>query len=168
MYHQIKNDIIKAMDRGEVTLAVMTDFSKAFDTVDFEILIQKLLPLLKKLKAYLSKLSVSSIRFCVNKTTGYQWSASRKHPGPVLFNIYIYDMKSKTAAECVQYADDTNVLQNWSEETKPVFNAKKTKSNAVFHQTNGGKASSVYFRNKIFEWQTNRTRYIIQTLGNYL
>jgi len=79
---KIKNDIIKAMDRGEVTLAVMTDCSKAFDTVDFEILIQKLLPLLKKLKAYLSKLSVSSspIRFCVNKTTSYQWSASRKHP----------------------------------------------------------------------------------------
>jgi len=30
---KIKNDIIKAIDRGEVTLAVMADFSKAFDTV---------------------------------------------------------------------------------------------------------------------------------------
>jgi len=59
-------------------------------------------------------------------------------------------MKTKTAAECVQYADDTsiyrhskpkqlkecadqvntdiNVLQNWSEETNLVFNAKTTKS----------------------------------------
>ena len=37
-----KNDILKAMNRGEITLAVLVDFSKAFDTVDFEILMKKL------------------------------------------------------------------------------------------------------------------------------
>ena len=39
---KIKNDILKAMNRGEVTLAVLADFSKAFDTVDFETLMKKL------------------------------------------------------------------------------------------------------------------------------
>ena len=39
---KIKDDIVKAMNRGEITLAVMIDFSKAFDTVDFETLIRKL------------------------------------------------------------------------------------------------------------------------------
>jgi len=39
---KIKDDIIKAMDQGEITLSVMADFSKAFDTVDFEILLKKL------------------------------------------------------------------------------------------------------------------------------
>ena len=31
----IRDDIIKDMKRGEITLAVMADFSKAFDTVAF-------------------------------------------------------------------------------------------------------------------------------------
>ena len=31
---KLKDDIIKVMGSGEVTLAVMTDFLKAFDTID--------------------------------------------------------------------------------------------------------------------------------------
>lgn len=32
----IRDDIPKAMNRGEVTIAIMQDFSKAFDTVVYE------------------------------------------------------------------------------------------------------------------------------------
>ncbi|CAB4045526.1 Hypothetical predicted protein, partial [Paramuricea clavata] len=39
---KFKDDITKAMKKGEITLAIFADFSKAFDTVDFEILISKL------------------------------------------------------------------------------------------------------------------------------
>lgn len=39
---KIIDNIIKAMNRGEITLAVMADFSKEFDTVDFETLTRKL------------------------------------------------------------------------------------------------------------------------------
>ena len=38
---KIKDDIVKAMNRGEITLAVMADFTKAFDTVDIETLTRK-------------------------------------------------------------------------------------------------------------------------------
>ena len=38
----IRDDIPKAMNRGEVTIAVMEDFSKAFDTVVYETFLCKL------------------------------------------------------------------------------------------------------------------------------
>ena len=36
---KMKDDILNALEKGEVTIAVLTDFSKAFDTVDYTILI---------------------------------------------------------------------------------------------------------------------------------
>ena len=39
---KIRDDILNALDRVEVTIAVTTDFSKAFDTVDCFTLIRKL------------------------------------------------------------------------------------------------------------------------------
>ena len=39
---QIRDDIINAMKKGEVTLTAFTDFSKAFDTVDYFVIIRKL------------------------------------------------------------------------------------------------------------------------------
>ena len=38
---KIRDDILKSMDRGEVTLSIMADYSKAFDTVDYETLTEK-------------------------------------------------------------------------------------------------------------------------------
>ena len=38
----ITHDILKAMNRGEVTIAIMEDFSKAFDTVVCETFLCKL------------------------------------------------------------------------------------------------------------------------------
>ena len=39
---RICDDIIKAMKKGEVTLIAFADFSKAFDTVDYSVVIRKL------------------------------------------------------------------------------------------------------------------------------
>ena len=36
----IRDDMPKAMNRGEVTIAIMEDFSKAFDTVVYETSVQ--------------------------------------------------------------------------------------------------------------------------------
>lgn len=41
----MRDDILKAMKRGEITLAVMADFSRAFDTVAFEKVLSKLHPM---------------------------------------------------------------------------------------------------------------------------
>ena len=38
----VRDDIIRAMSKGEVTMAVLADFSKAFDTVAYEIVLNKL------------------------------------------------------------------------------------------------------------------------------
>ena len=40
---KLRDGILNAQGRGEVTIAVLTYFSKAFDTVDFAALLQKLL-----------------------------------------------------------------------------------------------------------------------------
>ena len=39
---QIRDDIIRAMKKGEVTLITFADFSKAFDTVDYSEVLRKL------------------------------------------------------------------------------------------------------------------------------
>lgn len=38
---RLKDDSVKAMNKSEVTLAVMADFSKAFDTVNYDTMIQR-------------------------------------------------------------------------------------------------------------------------------
>lgn len=39
---KLRDDILKAMSRGEVTVAVFADYSKAFDTIDYATLLRKL------------------------------------------------------------------------------------------------------------------------------
>ena len=39
---KLRNDIERAMKSGEVTLAVFVDFSEAYDTIDFHVLIHKM------------------------------------------------------------------------------------------------------------------------------
>ena len=38
----MRDDIIHAMSKGEVTMAILADFSKAFDTVAYETVLKKL------------------------------------------------------------------------------------------------------------------------------
>ena len=38
----IRDDILRAMKRGEVTIADLADFSKAFDTVAYQTVLSKL------------------------------------------------------------------------------------------------------------------------------
>ena len=118
---KLKDDILKAMKKGEITLAVFTDYSKAFDTVDFRILLKKLYDLgfptdfLLWIHSYLygrkqfvqiddRKSGLLPVSFGVPQGSIL---------GPVLFNLYMADLQNgKFDCNYLQYADDTSLYQH--------------------------------------------------------
>ena len=116
----MRDDIIAAMNKGEITISVIADFSKAFDTVAYETVLQKLHQFgfskhaLKWLASYLSerkqfvqiddrKSSELEVAFVVPQGSIL---------GPVLFNLYVNDLAKNlpTAVKAHQYADDTTLF----------------------------------------------------------
>ena len=107
-------------NRSEVTLSIMADFSKAFDTVDFEILLNKLHKLNFSKSALMTLASYLSNRnqfVQVNDAVSEMLTVTHGVPqgsilGPVLFNIYVHDLSTNTEAECIQYTDDTSLYRH--------------------------------------------------------
>lgn len=140
-----------------LTLGIFIDFSKAFDSTNYETLFSKLehygFPgiTLKLIKSYLQHR-----KHCV--AIGSKLSSARSLTqgvpqgsvlGPVLFNLYINDITNITKlAQFVVYADDTSlffqspdivhlvnvantslsILQKWSDLNSLPINTKKTKA----------------------------------------
>ena len=113
---KIRNDITGAMNKGEVTLAAFLDYSKAFDTVDYKILLTKLRRIGFSNKAAMLMLSYLSDRRQFveidDKKSDFgtvlfgvpQGSIL----GPVLFNLYTVDLQDNVdGGNTNQYADDT-------------------------------------------------------------
>ena len=154
---KMRDDILNAMNKGEVTLSILADFRKTFDTVDYTVLIKKL-----------SKLNMSPeflhliLRYISDRSKYVQIDSNKSRHGkinfsvpqgsllgPILFNIYVSDMKNDFDSPCIQSADDTNfykhckvseipqsiaTLKNaaksiyaWSRDNNFVFNPPKTK-----------------------------------------
>ena len=118
----IRDDIIKAMNRGEVTIMVFADFSKAFDTVHFDIIIRKL---------HLMGFSTQFLRWMMSYLTERQQYVQIDDKksgklytnfgvpqgsilGLVLFNLYVADLADElgTVCNCHQYADDTTIYNS--------------------------------------------------------
>ena len=153
---EIVNDITEAMNKHQLTLGVFIDLSKAFDTVDHTIL-------LNKLEKY-GVLANEQKWFNSYLTNRFQYvnigdkSSSLKLVkcgvpqgsilGPLLFLIYINDMKnSAPLLDIIMFADDTNLfstgkdlktlfktmneqlteITNWFSANKLSLNIKKTK-----------------------------------------
>ena len=149
--------IVQAMGRGEITLMVLADFSKAFDTIDYKTLLYKMHAL---------KFSNSFLKWLVNYLHNrYQFVQVDDEMseliqtrlgvpqgsilGPVLFNLYVTDLQGQIEQPCFQYADVTTIivqrrpknccslenamnrdlmkLNSWSASANLALNPKKTK-----------------------------------------
>ena len=111
------------LDKGELPLAIYLDLSKAFDTLDHEILLAKLKYygiLGNNLNWFLSYLSNRSQYVCLDTTESSMLTISTGVPqgsilGPLLFLIYINDIAEATDKfHSILYADDTTLTERLS------------------------------------------------------
>lgn len=110
----IRDDILTAMKKGEVTIVVIADFSKAFDTVAYQTIINKLHHIgfskntLTWVVSFLTdrhqfvqiddkKSDVLPVMFGVPQVSIL---------GPLPFNLYVNDLK------CNQYADEITLYSH--------------------------------------------------------
>ena len=155
---RLKEDIANAMKKGEVTLAILADFSKAFDTVDYRTFLRELHTigfserLLYLFRDYLSK---RQQLVQIDDKTSEKLQIDFGVPqgsilGPVLFNLYVRTISSNGRSNYLLYADDTTLLRHtkvlslpqtikemqlemnevntWSEKKNLCLNSQKTKA----------------------------------------
>ena len=133
-------DIYDIIDDSEITLLILLDFSKAFDTVNHKLLIAKLEILgfekctLDWILSYLSGRS----QMVKTNTENSNWSPIQNGVpqgsilGPLLFTILISDMRvSIWNGSYITYADDTNLY--WESEVDTI-NSTIEQANKVLDQ----------------------------------
>ena len=115
--------LIKSLQNGEFVIGVYLDFSKAFDTVDHEILLSKLSHYgirgnsLKWFQSYLFNrkqyVTYNGMSYQVNNITCGVPQGSIL--GPLLFLLYINDLgKICYSTTPILFADDTNLFKSGS------------------------------------------------------
>ena len=159
----MRDEIRNAMNRGEITLAVMADFSKAFDTVTYKTIL---------LKLHAQGFSKDSLRWITNYLTGRRQfvqiddrisetiNVTSGIPqgsilGPALFNLYVNDLAGKLpkTVKSHQYADDTTmyahckpkVLQHCQSDMQRALNELHSWSTETNLTPNASKTKTILF-----------------------
>ena len=108
------------MKKGEVTLAILADFSKAFDTVDYRTLLRELHTigfserLLYLFRDYLSnRQQLVQIDDKISEKLQVNFGVPQGSIlGPVLFNLYVRTISANGKSNYLLYADDTTMLRH--------------------------------------------------------
>ena len=108
------------MKSGEVTLMVLVDFSKAFDTISYETLITKMHQMgfsQSFLNWTLSYVGGRSQFVHIDSKSSAIDDMIYGVPqgsilGPILFNLYVNDLDEIFTSKSIQYADDTTIYEH--------------------------------------------------------
>ena len=118
---KIQNDILAAMDNQRVTLLVLLDLSAAFDTIDHQVLLNRLYVTYgitgTALKWFHSYLSNRKQRILINGSYQSDFDLPQGVPqgsclGPLLFTLYaskLFDVVESHLPNVHAYADDTQL-----------------------------------------------------------
>lgn len=177
-----KDYISNNIDKGLYSCGVFLDLSKAFDTVDHQILIKKLEKYGIRSNALSWLGSYLSNRYQLVDVNGYKSKLSEITSGvpqgsvlgPILFLIYINDIGSSTPlVNCLLFADDTTIFQadKSLDNLLNVMNnecSKLTKWLAVNRLTlNAQKTKYIIFSSDYKLKQINNTDYGHLEINNY-
>ena len=107
------------MNRSEVTLSILIDYPKAFDTIDHRILLEKLqnMNFVKNIKIICSYLIERYQYVQIEDKKSSLLPMFFGVPqgsilGPVLFNLYVAELADRTYSKTIHYANDTTLYQH--------------------------------------------------------